>query len=220
MPTSPPPVRLVVFDWGGVVLRICRSMDEGVAAAGLDRRALPETPELYNVRRGASLAYQVGAIGEAEFFEATSRAMGGVYTPEEVMRIHDAWLLSEYAGVRELIEALRAVPRLRTGVLSNTNERHWRRRLADFPAITRTHHPCASQDLRAVKPNAEAYDGFLRVVAAEGWPVQPAEVLFFDDLPENGEAARALGWRAERIDPTGDTAAQMRAALRRHGVAV
>ena len=43
-------------------------------------------------------------------------------------------------------------------------------------------------------------------------------ILFFDDDPANVEAARARGWRAERIDAAGDTAAQLLDALRRHAV--
>ena len=46
------------------------------------------------------------------------------------------------------------------------------------------------------------------------------EILFFDDAEENVQAARAVGWRAERIDPAGDTARQIAEALAQHGVAV
>ncbi len=45
-------------------------------------------------------------------------------------------------------------------------------------------------------------------------------MLFFDDAEENVRAARAVGWRAERIDPAGDTARQMTGALAEHDVAV
>ncbi len=41
-----------------------------------------------------------------------------------------------------------------------------------------------------------------------------------DDTMEHVRAARAVGWRAERIDPAGDTARQIAEALTQHGVAV
>ena len=46
------------------------------------------------------------------------------------------------------------------------------------------------------------------------------EVLFFDDLAENIDAARSLGWRAEQIDPSGDTAEQVVRHCRSNGLAV
>ena len=41
-----------------------------------------------------------------------------------------------------------------------------------------------------------------------------ADVLFFDDLPDNVAGARSFGWRAALVDPTSDPVAQMRAHLR------
>jgi len=46
------------------------------------------------------------------------------------------------------------------------------------------------------------------------------EIPLFDDAEESVRAARAVGWRAERIDPAGDTARQMTEALAEHGVAL
>ncbi len=45
-------------------------------------------------------------------------------------------------------------------------------------------------------------------------------MLLFDETEENVQAAQAVGWSAERIDPAGDTARQMTEALAAHGVAV
>jgi FMN phosphatase YigB (HAD superfamily) len=46
----------------------------------------------------------------------------------------------------------------------------------------------------------------------------PEEILFFDDLPENIDGARAAGWRAVLIDPDGDPAAQVMTALDKAGL--
>ena len=48
--------------------------------------------------------------------------------------------------------------------------------------------------------------------------VPAPSIVFFDDLAENVEAARAAGWNACPVDPHGDTAGQMRAHLINHGV--
>jgi putative hydrolase of the HAD superfamily len=63
-----------------------------------------------------------------------------------------------------------------------------------------------------VKPDQRIYRAF--EAATE---TTPSEIVFFDDLVENIESARACGWNAVHIDHTGDTAAQILAGLRAHG---
>jgi FMN phosphatase YigB (HAD superfamily) len=67
--------------------------------------------------------------------------------------------------------------------------------------------------LRLAKPDPAIYRAFERATAHAS-----DEILFFDDLPENVAAARALGWRAERVNPHADTIGQMRQSLRKFGV--
>ena len=160
------------------------------------------------------------------FFRRVAETTGGVYTPDEIRRVHDAWVLEEYPGVGELIDRVHAAG-LETGVLSNTNHAHWERmELAGeaasrpatrYPTPRKVRHLHASHLLRASKPDERIYRLFEREA---GYAGRGREILFFDDLPENVEAARAAGWHAERIDHSGDTAAQMAEHLRRHGVRV
>lgn len=210
------PVRLVVFDWGGVILRICRSLAEGCAAAGLDLRLDPDHPgtgDLYRANQALSREHQTGAIGAPVFFERLSRSFSGAYSVAELERIHDAWLLGEYPGVGALIAELHARAAVETGLLSNTDDRHWRRREREFPAAGSLHHQHASHLLGVAKPDPTIYAAFERRTGRTG-----DGILFFDDLEENVTAARAAGWRAELIDHTGDTAIQMRRHLHAHGV--
>lgn len=207
-PAGDTPVRLVCFDWGGVILRICRSFAEGVRAAGLDLRDGFDEGELYDIRRVAAVEYQVGRLGEREFFEAVSRSMRGAYSAEEIALVHDAWLLGEYPGARELVADIHGRDGVRTGMLSNTNARHWARREHDFPTAGTLHHQHASHLLGLAKPDAAIFRAFERETGFAG-----PEIVFFDDLADNVEAARGAGWRAVLIEHEGDTAAQMRAAL-------
>lgn len=214
-----PPIRCVCFDWGGVILRICRSFAEGVEAAGLDQRAGPDHPssadhpELYTVRKGISADYQVGKIDDTAFCDAISRSMNGLYSPAEIALIHDAWLLGEYDGAAELVAELHDAGRAATAMLSNTNERHWARRERDFPTASTLHHQHASHLLGLVKPDPAIYHAFARETG-----LAPREILFFDDLEANITAARDAGWQAEHIDHTGDTASQMRQHLTNRGL--
>ena len=212
-------IRCVCFDWGGVILRICRSFEEGVTRAGLDLRPGTDAPDMKRRRHDLAHEYQIGRLSRDEFLARVSAAMGGVYSAMEFERIHDAWLIEEYPGVDRLVADLLASPRIETAMLSNTNELHWRRQsrtdpeLPHFPTAGRLKHRHASHLLGLAKPEETIYRAFERETG-----FVPASILFFDDLADNIAAARSCGWHAEQIDHTGDTALQMRAHLRRYGV--
>lgn len=219
-PRPAPPPRCVVFDWGGVILRICRGFEEGCRAAGLPFHPDVVEGDLYHVRRSHSRRYQVGELAMDQFFRLTAETTGGRYSPDDLARVHDAWLLAEYPGVDRLIDELNAIDGVTTAMLSNTNERHWARRGESpygpaFPTAARIAIPHASHLLGHAKPDAAIYAAFERATGFAG-----PELLFFDDLPENIAAARDAGWHAHQIDHTGDTAAQMREALRAAGIRV
>jgi glucose-1-phosphatase len=202
------PVRLVCFDLGGVLLRICRTWDEGCRAAGIEPRPGANDPVLVERRRAVSHAYSLGRIDCDACFRGMSEATSGLYTPDEVARVHDAWLVGEYPGVGPLIDRLLNAPHVRTGVLSNTNHRHWVRIApgprAEFPAAARLPNLHASHILGLAKPDPAIYAAFERSVGVRG-----PEILFFDDLDENIAAAKAAGWQAVQVDHQGDTATQM-----------
>ncbi|MCC6321947.1 MAG: hypothetical protein IT438_10995 [Phycisphaerales bacterium] len=214
---------LIVFDLGGVLVRICRGWAEACAAAGLPVRGESASHSASGGRHVWAQRHGVGAISSDEFFVRASESMNGLYSPDEVRRVHDAWLIGEYAGVHELVGGLRRAG-VRTGVLSNTNHAHWVRLTpprmggtGEFAAAGLVDHPHASHIMGLLKPGVEIYREFARLV---GYADRANEILFFDDLEENTEAARACGWRAEKIDHAGDTALQMRRLLGAHGVSV
>lgn len=219
MPELAPP-RLVVFDLGGVLIRICRNWSEACAAAGLPVRGQSASKEVSAKRRELSDRHGLGLVECGEFFQLLAETMDGLYTPQEVGAVHSAWLLGEYPGVGELIRDIRAAGVL-TGVLSNTNHSHWIRQTpvarggtGEFPSPGLVEHPHASHLMRLLKPSREIYAEFERRTGFEG---RGGEILFFDDLEDNVAAARMHGWQAELIDHAGDTAAQMREQLQRRG---
>lgn len=213
-----PGIQLVVFDLGGVVVRICRSWQQACQATGLDFRPRVAEAELIARRKLVSRRYETGSIDDATFYLEMSRSMDGLYTPEEVRNLHLAWILGEYDGIGAAIESLHNAG-VATGVLSNTNASHWRQLTsgphgpAKFPTVERAQHVHASHLLGLAKPDRAIYEAFCSRVG-----VDPARVLFFDDLAENVAAARSAGWRSEQIDHQGDPAAQVRTWLGRHGV--
>ena len=217
--TTGRPVRVVCLDLGGVVVRICRSWEEGCAAAGVEVRE-PERfrrLELGERRHRLTDAYMSGDIACDEFFGAVAAATDGLYTPDEVRRVHVAWVLDEYEGVAELVASINATPGFRTACLSNTNHAHWTLLTDDparYPTIAALGDRLVSHEMRAVKPDEAIFR-----LAEGALGAAPDEILFLDDLGANVEAARAAGWRAEAIDHDRPTAPQIAGALERHGAA-
>jgi len=217
MPTDP--VRVVCFDWGGVIVRICRTWREAAERAGLPVHESIDRPDLDARRQAASFEHQLGRIDAPTFFARIAEATDGAYSVPDVERIYRAWLIEEYAGVGEVIDCLCAHDAVRTGLLSNTNEVHCRRHLprngspAEFPTIGRLHHRVFSHEVGLAKPDPAIYRAFEEECGVAG-----PRILFFDDLEANIEAARAIGWRAEQIDHAGDTAEQIERHLIAHRV--
>ena len=235
-------IRLVVFDLGGVIVRHCRTWAEGCAAAGLPLEdaagGIPGesggAPEAAARRRELTGLLTRGLIHERDFYALMAATTGGRYGPGEIERIHHAWTQGEYDGVRGIVEPLLdAVP---VGVLSNTTAPHWRL-LADprrYPTVSLlltggrgrgrgrgrgadgagNPHAHASHLLGLAKPDPAIFAEYQKRTG-----VAAAEILFFEDLPDNIAAARAAGWHVEPIDWQCETAGQIARALERHGLA-
>jgi FMN phosphatase YigB (HAD superfamily) len=210
------PPRLVVFDAGGVIVRVVGPWDVAHARSGVpltDHVALPAFAALQ-----VTLAdrHQRGELDTGSYTAAVAQAAG--LKPDEVERILDAWIADEYPGWGRVIERLRASG-VRTALLSNTNAHHWESmapwgsRAGRYPAIAGLDHHFASHLIGALKPDPAAF-----AAVEEGTGVRGEHVLFFDDLPANVEGARGHGWRAVLIDAEGDPATQVLSTLQEAGL--
>ena len=203
--------RLVCFDLGGVLIRICRSWEEGCERAGIDPgRGWSPTG---SIGRHTSIVqdYTIGAIGTDEFLQSLERASDAVYSVEEFRRIHDAWTMDPYPGVVDLINKLHQAG-TPLACLSNTNEAHWSKLVTQAP-VTTLRYQHASHLIGRAKPDEEIFHWFVREV-----DVSPEQIVFFDDLADNVASAKRVGWDAVQVDHQGDTADQIEAALRRRGL--
>ncbi len=205
-------VGLVVFDLGGVLVRVAESWEQALSRAGVEAGA-----ELLG-RLGAAdwppliASYETGRLSPGAFAARVSELAG--LGPAEVARVMDAWLIGPYEGVRELVDEL-AGAAAATACLSNTNARHWAlmtgRSHASLP-LGRLDHRFASHELGVLKPDDAAYEAVER-----GTGVPAGEILFFDDRDVNVAAARRRGWQGVLVDP-GDPVAAIRAELVSRGV--
>jgi glucose-1-phosphatase len=212
------PVRMVCFDLGGVLVRICVGWDEACLDAGVAVRRDPSGREGEETRHTLSGLLEVGGISVEEWAAGVSRAFEEAYSPDEVRRIHDAFIREEHAGAGALIDQLHDAG-VATACLSNTNHAHWVRLVhhdgvaplagdPEYPSVARLQKRFASHLLGLAKPDSAIYAEFEQRVGRRG-----EDILFFDDRAVNVDAARSLHWHAHRIDPQGDPIAQIREYL-------
>lgn len=209
--------QLVVFDLGGVLVRLARKWDVACTLAGIPTPAGVEDPAFKPFVNDLVDANERGTLTCDQFNEQVAARLG--VPVEHVGLITTHWLVEPFAGVAELIEELDAAG-VATACLSNTNAHHWSIMLGEahsgHPAalpLHRLRYRFASHLLGLRKPQRAIYDHVLRAAG-----VRPHEVVFFDDAPANIDGAKACGWGGCLIDALGDPAAQMRAHLRSLGV--
>lgn len=218
------PERVVCFDLGGVLVRICSSWEEACARAGLPERS----PEVFasdtwlTLGRAAADRYATGTLECAAYYSELERALDGLFSASEFESLHWAWTLEHYPGALELVRALNALPHVTTACLSNTNHSHWVRLVGEdgrgeYPAVAELRHRLASHALGCLKPEPRIY-ALAQARFSELAPVRPADIFFFDDLAANVAAARAAGWSAFQVDPSGDPVRQMRGVLANAGI--
>ncbi len=200
-------LRVVVFDIGGVLVKINRNWEDALHEAGIRNGVFGNLmffPQIEDFQRGA--------MSQAEYLEALRQFLH-VEDADKALEVHNRILKEPYPGTLELIQELndRGVV---TACLSNTNEPHWVvMKSGRFPNITSLQFTGVSHEMRLHKPESSIYEAFEKLVSA-----LPGEILFFDDLEENVEAALERGWKAYWIDHSQNTAEQMELILISEGV--
>lgn len=189
-------IRAVVFDLGGVLVDI--DFGRALAAWQPASRLAPDALRAAFGFDEAYLQHEVGALAATDYFAHLRRQLA--------LEADDAFLRAGWNAllIREIPQTLalvdRLAPELGCHVLSNTNAVHLERIEEAFPhLLPRFGQVFASHQMGLRKPDARA---FRHVTDALG--VAPGEVLFFDDLPANVEAARACGLQAALVTEPAD----------------
>ena len=212
----------VVFDLGGVIIRIHHSWQHAAAAAGVlvsnnpahDLARLPMLdPTQYRADDFRKLvsAHQRGILSHEDFCKGVSDLTQDLVSAQDVARIHNSVIVGAYDGAEQLLQDLKARG-ISTACLSNTNHQHWKI-MRDISAFTAIQHRHASHLFQLEKPNQDIFRAFESATHA-----RPVDILYFDDLAENIAAATQAGWRAILIDARSETVPQIRSALATHGV--
>jgi glucose-1-phosphatase len=173
-------ISLVVFDLGGVLLRL-RDPIANFGIAGAQGEFLERWLMSPSVRD-----FERGAIDAGVFAERVVAELGLPFTCEAFLERFDAWPEALHPDTPALLDS---IPEgVRSALLSNTNAAHWGR--SDIAGVLSGRFDWEFLSFRTglLKPDAEAYR---HVIDTCG--VNPEEVLFFDDNPRNVQAASRIG---------------------------
>ena len=193
---SPGDADALLFDLGRVVLDIdfrrataCWADHAGCEPAELAARFAADEA----LRR-----YESGKISDDDYFARLRKLLGVELSDAQLLEGWNAIFVGAIPGIAPLLA--RAARHLPLYALSNTNPPHvayFSSAYADLLGHFREMY--MSSTIGHLKPDAAAYDHVVRAIGA------PAErIVFFDDLAENVESARAFGLKAVKVASSED----------------
>jgi len=200
---SPGAADALLFDLGRVVLDI----DFGKVMSVWAGHAGCATSEIAGrfVIDDTFRHHETGQIDDAAFFESLRGSLGIGITDAQFLEGWHALITGEMPGIAPLLT--RAAARMPLYAFSNTNPAHvahFSTAYADVLGPFREIFVSSTIGLR--KPDAAAYD---HVVKAIGVPA--SRIVFFDDLADNIEGARARGLIGVHVTSSSDVATALTA---------
>ena len=188
--SSVSPPRLLLFDLGGVLVRLT-----GVP------RMLELTANRYTVAQlwekwiasPVIRLYESGRMTTGDFGRRIVEEFAMDIAPAKYLEEFTVWPAGKYPGVNDLLEALKQDFTIAS--LSNTNELHWNRICNEMDFIHLFDFNFPSHLTGLLKPDRETY---LNVSGTTG--ISPDSILFFDDNSVNVDGARNCGLQAVRVD--------------------
>jgi putative hydrolase of the HAD superfamily len=149
--------------------------------------------------------HENGEISDAEFFASLRGKLGIGISDAQFLEGWNALFVGEIPGIAPLLA--RAAKSLPLYAFSNTNGAHVEHfSVVHADLLGHFREVFLSSSIGMRKPDAAAYD---HVVQAIGVPAQ--RIVFFDDLAENIEGARARGLTAVHVRSSNDVAGALEA---------
>lgn len=208
-----PTIAAIVFDSGGVLLKhrhafldpsaVTEALCELSIGVGEQRvvQAVRAALDWFSGQAGSVTTEETAAAERMEYYRRLLAGAGAAASPERMARLRHRLegpeSVEPFPEVREVLDALRA-RNLKLGVLSDgwasTIQLYERLGLAGFFQSW-----TFSAVVGCCKPDPRIY-----VVAERSVGVEPACVLFVDDLPANVAGALRCGWQALWLNRAGD----------------
>lgn len=177
-----------MFDLGGVIVPWV-GLEALAAHTNRSRESVAQQFQTNAIFR----AYEVGACTDASFLEELQRVFSLSGDPSELSALWQGWVKAPFPGTEVALSTLK--DEFRVACLSNTNALHWAY-LKTLLDIDHYFEPAlASHLLQAAKPDKNVFTETIERIGLEA-----SEIWFFDDTPENVQAAQAFGITAYEVD--------------------
>jgi putative hydrolase of the HAD superfamily len=195
---SPDVADALLFDLGRVVLDI--DFNKTLECWAGHANCAPEHLIGRFARDDIYRRHETGKIGDAEYFAALRASLGVDLSDAQFLEGWNALFAGEMPGIAPLLK--RAAQRLPLYAFSNTNAAHVEHFSETYAGVLGHFREIfLSSAIGLRKPDAAAYD---HVVKAIGVPA--SRIVFFDDLAENIDGARACGLTAVHVTSPDDVA--------------
>lgn len=197
-------ISAVLFDIGGVLIEL-----NGLPSIAklLDSDQSLDDIYKYWMAAPSVIGHETGKLNTDEFAEAVVKDLKLSISPEAFMENFATWIVGTFPDTFDLLDAIDNA--ITVAALSNTSDAHWQEvektGLADQIA-----HLFLSHEIGHLKPSPQAFQ-----TVVDGLSIPASEIIFFDDVLENVEAAKRFGMIAHQaLNP-----AQARATLVDYGIA-
>lgn len=206
MSTQPrSPIRAVVWDLGGVILR---TMDWSLRSQWEDRLGLPRMQLTRLVfESDASRRASLGQATDDDVWQSVADALNLDPPTRDQLR-RDYFARDQIdATLMEFIRGLRR--RVRVGMITNAWPDIRRYLVSEFKIADAFDPLIVSAEVGIAKPDPRIYR-----LALEQLGVEPAQAVFVDDFEDNVAGARWVGMQAVHFTSTPQAIAALRALLR------
>jgi putative hydrolase of the HAD superfamily len=195
------PVEALLFDFGNVIVNV----DFDRTMARWAQHAKCETQQVSSrwSQDDPYKRHERGTIDANAYFASLRNSLGIDLSDEQFLDGWNAIFAGVVPGIEE--QLLMAEKRWPLYVFSNTNPAHEAHFVPAYAGTLRHFRKLyLSSSIGLRKPDRAAFEYVARDIG-----VAPANILFFDDVVENVEGARAAGFQAVQVLSSDDVAAAL-----------
>lgn len=189
-------VKVLLFDLGNVIISV-----DFARAISVWSHYAKIAPEVLKARFIFDVSYERHERGEitgAAYFASLRKLLETELTDAQLGEGWNAIYQGEVSGIQTILK--RAKQSFPLYAFSNTNPTHWAYACQHYSDVLGLFEKVfTSSELKKRKPQREAFETVVKEMG-----VNAVNVLFFDDLLENVEGARAAGLQAVHVQSFAD----------------
>lgn len=190
-------VKVLLFDLGNVIINV--DFARAIKVWSDYAEVSPETLKSRFAFDASYERHERGEITGAAYFASLRELLALELTDMQLEEGWNAIYHGEVPGIQELSRG--AKKHFPLYAFSNTNPTHWNYVCQHYAEVLDLFEKVfTSSELKKRKPHPEAFETVVKEIG-----VNAKNVLFFDDLLENVEGARAAGLQAVHVQSVTDT---------------